>query len=169
MQWVAVLALFAGAVAARADDKPASRADDKPFDDASFVAMAASGGMHEVALGKLAQTKAKNDGVKQLGEMLVKDHTKANEQLKAAAKAANIPVPDKMNAHDLKDLETFQNYKGTNFDGDFVKHQVADHVNDIALFTRASKEAKSKEIRDFATNSLPVLKKHLEAAKKLEK
>lgn len=168
MQWVLALALFTGLVAARADDQKPQPGSDKPFDDATFVAMAASGGMHEVALGKIAQEKAKNDAVKQFGEMLVKEHTKSNEQLKAAAKAANIPVPEKMNAHHQKEVEMFQSYKGENFDRDFAKHQVAAHVNTIALFTRASKEARSKEIKDFATTSLPVLKKHLEMAKKLE-
>jgi putative membrane protein len=169
MQWAAVLVLFTGLVAARADQKNPPAGSDQPFNDAAFVAMAASDGMHEVVLGKIAQQKAKNDAVKQYGEMLVKDHTKANEQLKAAAKAANIPVPEKMNAHHQKEVERFQNYKGENFDQDFAKHEVADHVNAIALFTRASKEAKNPQIKNFATQTLPALKKHLEAAKKLEK
>jgi predicted outer membrane protein len=53
VQLVAALALLASLLAARADDtKPGS---NQPFDDATFVAMAASDGMHEFELGKIAQ------------------------------------------------------------------------------------------------------------------
>jgi len=165
MQLGAALTLFAG-LAARADDaKPA----EKPFDDATFVMMAASDGMHEIELGKIAVGHAKRDDVKKFADMLVKDHTKAGEDLRAVAKAANIPVPAKMNEHDQAEVDMFRKYKGADFDGEFVKHEVADHTKAIALFTRASKEAKNPAIKDFATKTLPVLEKHLEAAKKLQK
>jgi putative membrane protein len=74
-----------------------------------------------------------------------------------------------MNDHDQKNLEQFKNYKGQNFDQDYVNAQVEDHTQDIALFTRASKEAKDPAIKKFATQTLPTLKSHLEAAKKLQK
>jgi putative membrane protein len=161
----AAVLLLAGLTAARSQT---TRPDDKPFSDAEFVKMAASDGMHEVELGKLAQTKGRTDAVKKFGETLVNDHTKANEELKKIAKEANIPVPDKMLDKDQKDVEMFKEYKGTNFDADFAKHEVKDHEEAIALFTRASKEAKNDKIKAFATKSLPVLQKHLEEAKKIQ-
>lgn len=161
---VAAVMLLAVVIGVRADDKkPANQV----FNDAEFVKMAASDGMHEVELGKLAQTMAKNDGVKKFAEQLVNDHTKSNESLKSAAKAANIPVPDKISEHHQKEIDRFKNYKGTDFDKDFIQHEVKDHTQAIALFTQASKEAKHKEIKDFATATLPVLQQHLETAKKL--
>jgi len=153
----------AGAMSARADDAK------KPFDDTDFVAKAASGGMCEVAVGKIAETQAKTDAVKKFAQRIVKDHSKANEQLKQVAKAANIALPTAMNDHDQKNLEQFKNYKGQNFDQDYVNAMVEDHTQDIALFTQASKEAKDPAIRKFATQTLPTLKSHLEAAKKLQK
>jgi len=167
MSLFAAVALFAAVLGARAEDK--KPAPDQPFDDQTFVNMAASDGMHEVELGKIAAAKAKNDDVKKFAEMMIKDHTAANEELKGAAKAANIPVPDKLSDKHQKDLDMFKDYKGTDFDKDYMKHMVADHTEAVALFTRASKEAKSKEIKDFATKTLPVIQKHLEEAKKLSK
>jgi len=151
--------------AARADEKPA----DKPFDDAMFVKIAASGGMAEVELGKVGSEKGKSSDVKQFADRLVKDHTKANEELKAAAKAAGIEVPAKIDEKHQKHVEMFRNYKGENFDRDYAKHMVKDHEEDVALFTRASKEAKSQELKDFAAKTLPTLQEHLEMAKKLDK
>ena len=159
----AAVLLLAGVTALRSQTK-----DEKPFNDADFVKIAASAGMHEVEISKLAQTKARNDAVKKFAETLVNDHTKINDALKAAAKDANIPVPDKLLDEHQKEVDMFREYKGTNFDVDFVKHQVKDHEQAVALFTRATKEAKNEKIKDFATKYLPTLQSHLEQAKKLQ-
>src|ERR1044071_7455445 len=95
MKLLAAVALFAVVIGARAEEKPAPPAE-QPLDDATFVKTAAIAGMAEVELGKIGAEKAKNADVKKFAEQMVKDHGKANEDLKAAAKAANIPVPDKI-------------------------------------------------------------------------
>jgi putative membrane protein len=164
---IAAVAILAVVIGVRAADKPP--AGDQLFDDATFVKMAAIDGMHEVELGKIGAAQAKNDDVKKFAEMMVKDHGKADEELKAAAKAANIAVPDKIDDKHQKHIDHFKNYMGTNFDDDYMKHMVADHTEVVALFTRASKEAKNKELKDFATRTLPVIQGHLEQAKKLSK
>lgn len=61
--------------------------------DAEFAVNAANGGMAEVALGDLAQQKASNAEVKSFAATMVKDHSKANEELKALAAAKNITLP----------------------------------------------------------------------------
>ena len=59
-------------------------------DDKKFVKDAAIGGLTEVELGKLAAQKGSSDAVKQFGQKLVDDHTKANDELKQVASAENI-------------------------------------------------------------------------------
>ena len=54
-------------------------------EDSKFAVMAASGGMMEVQLGELAQQKAASQRVKDFGAMMVRDHTKANDELKNLA------------------------------------------------------------------------------------
>src|SRR4051795_6002893 len=61
--------------------------------DQSFVKEAAAGGMAEVELGRLAEERASSPGVKQFGQRMVDDHTKANEELKAIAQRKNIALP----------------------------------------------------------------------------
>ncbi len=53
--------------------------------DTKFVLEAANGGMAEVSLGKLAAEKATSPDVKQFGQRMADDHSKANEELKALA------------------------------------------------------------------------------------
>jgi putative membrane protein len=162
-----VVSLFLGSIAvASADDK---KSDDQPFDDITFVQTAMGDGMHEIELGKIADEKAKNPEVKKFAERMIKDHTNAGEGLKVAAKAANIPVPEIMDEKLKKHVEFFKNYRGSDFDSDYIKHMVKDHTEAVALFSRASTEAKNKSIRDFAAKTLPTVREHLELAKKLSK
>jgi putative membrane protein len=152
-----------GVAGLRAED---TKPGQKPFDDAEFVKIAASDGMHEVALGKIAEGKAKTEPVKSFAERMVKDHTKIGEDLKKAASSAGIPLPEMMSEKDQKHVEHFQSYKGTNFDGDYMKHMISDHEAAVALFTKASQEAKNPAIKDFAAKTLPTVQEHLKLAKK---
>ena len=61
-------------------------------DDQEFVQKAASAGRMEVEHGKMAASKAANAQVKAFGNMLVKDHTAANQQLMAIARRKNITI-----------------------------------------------------------------------------
>jgi len=144
------------------------RAENKPFDDASFVATAASGGMHEVELAKSAQAHAKNDAVKKFAETLATDHSKANEELKKVATEGGLKIPDKMSPEHQKMVDTFKDYKGVNFDLNYLKHMISGHEKSAALFKQATKEAKDAKLKDFAAKTLPVIEAHLEAARKLE-
>jgi putative membrane protein len=158
----AAVALVAAPFGARAEDKA-------PFEDAAFVKMAAIGGMYEVYLGDLVAKKTTNDDVKKFAERVVKDHTAANAELLVAAKAGGFEVPAKIDDKHQQKYEAFKAYKGDAFDRDYVKDMVKDHEEDVALFTRASKDAKNPAIKEFATKTLPTLQKHLEMVKKLDK
>src|SRR5215208_3996462 len=61
--------------------------------DKTFVMEAAKGGMAEVELGRLATEKAANADVKQFGQRMVDDHSKANEQLKSLAAQKGVTLP----------------------------------------------------------------------------
>jgi putative membrane protein len=60
--------------------------------DKDFVNQAAQGGMTEVALSKLAEQRASNAQVKSFAQQMVKDHTKANQELTSLAGRKSITV-----------------------------------------------------------------------------
>ena len=147
-----------GATAGLADDK-------EPLTDANFVAKAWTGGIHEVELGKLAATNAADAEVKKFAERMVADHSKANEDLKPLARAANISLPEKLTADQQKEIDRFKTLKGADFDRAYMAHQVKDHEKCEALCSRAIKELKDPGLKAFATKSLPTIQEHLKTAR----
>ncbi|HVK09676.1 MAG TPA: DUF4142 domain-containing protein [Gemmataceae bacterium] len=137
------------------------------FNDAEFVKKAASSGMKEVQMGKLGSTMGKSGDVKKFAEMIVTDHTKANTELMAAARAAGVAVPEAPAAEDQKEVDMMKEHKDADFDKHFAEHMVKSHEKGVALFTRASKEAKDPNLKAFAAKTLPTLQMHLDMAKKL--
>src|SRR5579859_4084802 len=70
--------------------------------DARFAVEAANGGMAEVVFGKLALEKSNNARVKDFANMMVTDHSKVNDELKALAKKLNISLPDSIASDESK-------------------------------------------------------------------
>jgi putative membrane protein len=159
--FAAALALCAAASLC-ADDKKTELA----LDDATFVKMAASGGMFEIAAAKTATAAAKNPEAKKFAEQMIADHTKAAEELKAAAKAAGVDVPTQMSEKHQQMLKALTDAKGGDFDKAYFQTMVKSHEESAALFTRAPQAVKSRELKDFAHKTLLVVEKHLEMAKK---
>src|SRR5262245_47473077 len=70
-----------------------SAADKPGHAEREFITKAASGGRMEVELGRYATTHAASDRVKQFGQRMVDDHTKANDELKQVADRQSVPLP----------------------------------------------------------------------------
>jgi len=153
----------------RADDKKDPAKDDKAFSDAEFVNKAVVGGMTEVALGKLAVANGKSEAVKKFGQKMVDDHSKAGDDLKAAAKKGGFEVPEKLDAEHQKMVDKFKDLKGEEFDKAYVKDMVEDHEKDVKEFGKASKELKDANLKEFATKTLTVVEGHLKMVKELDK
>lgn len=54
--------------------------------------------MEDAVLGKMAAEKRDSKAVKDFGNMMVMDHGKANDELKAIAQKKNIPLPAGLDA-----------------------------------------------------------------------
>ena len=136
-------------------------------DDAKFAVAAANGGMAEVELGQLAQQKAANAKVKDFGAMMVTDHTKANDEMKALAKTKGITLPVAIDTDEQKVKDDLSAKSSADFDKAYVSNMIDDHKKDIKEFEDASKNCKDADLKAFAAKTLPTLKMHLDAIQKI--
>lgn len=134
-------------------------------DDSKFAVEAASGGMMEVQLGELAQQKASSQRVKDFGAMMVRDHTKANDELKSLAGMKNVTLPPAPGEDHMDHIKKLSQKSGKEFDKDYMKMMVDDHKEDIDHFEKAAKNATDADIKAFASKILPTLRVHLDSAK----
>ena len=134
---------------------------------AKFVRQAAEGGLAEVELGKLATEKAASPQVKQFGQRMVDDHSKANDELKEIASSQGIQVPDKLSAKDEMTKERLSKLSGEQFDKAYMSDMVKDHTKDVADFQRESQSGKNPQVKEFASKTLPTLESHLKQAKEI--
>ncbi len=135
--------------------------------DRQFIKKAAQGGLAEVELGKLATEKAASPEVKQFGQRMVDDHSKANDQLKQVASEKGITVPEKLSPKDAATKARLEKLSGKAFDRAYMHDMVLDHTKDVSEFRTESKTAKDPDVKNFASQTLPTLEDHLKEAKSI--
>jgi putative membrane protein len=138
--------------------------------DQQFVDFAAQTDMVEANLGQLAQTAASSQPVKDYAQMLVTDHTKDFNQLYDIAHLNNLNRPDAIDAElDKKMIDPFQKLQGAAFDHHYIQGMIAGHTQAIAIYKKEAADAQNPALKAYAEQTLPVLQKHLDGAKDLEK
>ncbi len=161
-------ALLAGAlvVSGYTDAGAASDAKSNKLSssDTSFLKDAATGGMMEVELGKIAQEKGASEKVKAFGKQMEEDHGKANDELKQLATSKGVELPTSLGVKQKLSVETLSKLSGQNFDRRYMTTMIDDHKNDVKNFEKAASKAKDPDVKAFASKTLPTLKKHLQMA-----
>jgi putative membrane protein len=137
-------------------------------DDAKFATAAANGGMAEVALGQLALTKTSNAAIKDFANMMVTDHSKANNELMAIAKTKNITLPSEPDSVHMKKKDDLSNMNGADFDKAYVSAMIDGHKKTLDLMNDEAKDGKDADLKAFAAKTAPTVKMHLDAINKIK-
>jgi putative membrane protein len=142
-------------------------AQDKASDKASqkFLKEAIEGNLAEVQMGQLAQKNGNSEGVRSYGQMLVKDHSDANQKATQAANDLGVTPPTEPNSKQKSSHDRMSKLTGAKFDQAFIKDMVTDHKKDIKEYEAEAK--KNDAAGSYAKESLPVLRKHLQNAEAL--
>jgi putative membrane protein len=138
------------------------------MDQAEFLIDAASGGMMEVEMGRMAANQAQHAEVKKFAQMMVTDHTKTNNELKTLAASKNVTLPERMGNDHQKHMDKMADYRGTEFDREYMDLMVEDHEDDVKKFRKASQnDDYDAEVRAFASKTLTTLEQHLQRARQV--
>ena len=152
-----------------AKDENDTKFDDTEIEgDTKFAVKAADAGMLEVQLGELAQSKGVSKEVKDLGKMMVTEHSKANEELKALAQTKNISLPATLSDECRKKYQDLAEKSGADFDDAFTEAMVKDHKNAIDDFQKEADKGNDPDLKSWAAGKLATLEHHLDMSKSAE-
>lgn len=154
-----VLALCAARWYTSADDKIA------PGDD--FVKRASAAGIAQMRFGLIAAQQAADPDVRRFGKRMIDDHGSANAVLKDLADRKAIQVAADMDEQHRALANKLEHIRGPEFDRVYLKAQVKDHEEMVALFEAQAQRGLDADFRAFAERMLPILRDQLEAAREL--
>jgi putative membrane protein len=139
-----------------------------PMTAQAFADAAAATDMTELEAAKLAQTMGKDKAVKDFAAMMIKDHTKASADLKAAAAKATPAVTPAgaMTAEQKADMAALKS-AGDGFDKLYGAKMVAGHEKALEMLKGYAASGDNEALKDFAGKTAPVVSGHLDMARKL--
>lgn len=138
------------------------------MDAEDFVNDASAMGVAEVHNATLALTKASSQDIKDFAQRMLDDHSAANQQLaQTASGKEDIELADEATLMAKAKALILQLRSGESFDQAYANNQVVAHEKSVELYEKAAKELGDADLKAYAAEQLPILRKHLEMARQL--
>ncbi len=137
-------------------------------EEEAFIKSAGAGNSAEIQMAETALKKSQNPDVKEFAQMMVNDHTTANDDLSQVAKAHNLSFPPAAPAKEVAMDTTMTALTGATFDKTYIKHMVAGHTKVLSEYKKAAGEVKDPALAAYVTKVTPTVEAHLKAAQDLE-
>ncbi|MFP5077884.1 DUF4142 domain-containing protein [Rhizobium sp. YIM 134829] len=138
------------------------------IDRATFLKVLASANEFEIQSSKIALEKSQSTPLKQAAEMIIADHTKAADKLKATltGKGVAVPPPTLSPKHSLM-IDQLKAADAKAFDRLYLDMQAQAHLEAVALFRTYAGSGDDQELVGFTRETLPSLETHLAHVTKL--
>jgi putative membrane protein len=137
--------------------------------DEQFLVDAAGINLEEIKLSQLAQQNSMAPDVKEMAKMMETEHTTCLNDLKALAEKKSITIPTSITKEGEDAYQKLMNISGTEFDKKYCDMMVDGHKNAISEFEKTSTDSNDPDIRTWASETLPALRKHLDHALNCQK
>ncbi len=134
----------------------------------NFVDEASAKGIAEIETAKMALDKGTSEDVKQFAQMMIDDHTKANQELAQLAQAKDLEMSDEATLMDKAKAMILKLRDGENFDEAYANNQVVAHEQTIEMYQDYVESGENADLKQFAQKTLPKLEEHLKKAKDLQ-
>jgi putative membrane protein len=134
--------------------------DDPSRGDKDFVHDVAIANMAEIEVGKLASERSTNAEVKKFADMMVRDHTSANNKLDTLVRKHNMTLPTEVDEkhRDLRDK--LSKLKGAEFDREYMQAMVDGHE---AMVDKLGSRIDKKSLGDWEAKYRDLSGKKVEA------
>jgi putative membrane protein len=154
-----------------------------------FAEQATYAGNAEVKLGQLALERAQSPAVKDFAQMMVRDHSKAGNELKQAVSRHDVQPPAGLDAEHQRLYDRLSALRGAEFDREYMKAMVDGHKKvKSMLASRTMDDRASRDrtrgvtgtsgsttgatpldmaVNQWAAKSLPSVERHLQTAEQI--
>jgi putative membrane protein len=153
---LSIATLLWGAGAAQAGTNALSQQDQ------AYLQGAHQGNLAEIAAGTLAQSKSQDQQVKDLGAMLIADHTKLDAAVRQVASATGTSLPSAPNAEQRAMQSQMQQAPAGEFDALFVTGQISGHAKTMRLGEQELSNGSDARVKTNARAAAPVIARHLD-------
>lgn len=133
----------------------------------NFITTAIDGGRTEVKLANVATHVSQNPRIVRFAKMMITDHTKGIEELKALRRKELINQNDVLSFEHRKLIDSLSKLSGTDFDKAYMHVMVADHEETADMFKEETQEREAS-VQTFARKTLPTIEMHLDSAKAID-
>lgn len=142
--------------------------------DANIAAIVSVAGKLDIAYGKIAMSKSKNEKVREFADRMVTDHSAVQNAAEKLLKKLGVTPVENDTSRGLaengeKVKAKLRSLKGAEFDKFYIDNEVAYHelvVN--AVENVLIKNAKNAELKGTLESVLPLFVRHLEHAKAIQ-
>ena len=136
--------------------------------DMTYVQNAAASDMFEIETSKLALERAAKPSVKTYAQMMIDEHTKSSNELKAAADQRGIPVPAALPSDKQAKVDALRGLSGAEFDNQYLADQRSGHQETLAKVNAYLAAAPAGPLKDHAAKVTGVVQKHLNSLEKIK-
>lgn len=130
---------------------------------AAYVAKAGASDLFEQRSSKLVLSTTKDAKIRSFATMMVSDHAKSTEMVKAAAiKAGLKPAAPQLTADQQSKIASLNKATGATRDKLYWDQQKTAHAQALELHQTYAKSGSSEPLKSAAAQIVPVVKHHIE-------
>lgn len=136
-----------------------------------FVQKASMSNMFEIESSKLALERAQKPETRQFAQMMIRDHTQAGNDLKAAvedAKLGTALMAATLDEDHQEKMDKLRDKSAEDFDAAYMEMQEDAHDDAVGLFERYAENGDQPRLKQFASKTLPVLRQHEKHTDKMD-
>jgi putative membrane protein len=135
--------------------------------DRTFLRQNAQTDLAEIALGKYVRDHTRDARVRKFAAMVVEDHQKALDQVRAAARDLDVGLPNAPSQLQRQNANLVMRQDAATLDHRYLRGEVTAHQMSIEQTKTELNDGSDHRVLRFARSYLPVAEDHLKDAKKL--
>jgi predicted outer membrane protein len=129
--------------------------------DRDLLVKVRQAGLWEMPAGEYARTRAESQRVKEVGRLIMEEHSKLDLMTRQAAKKLGVALPDEPNADQQRWLAQLASESGPAFDKDYVNLLRAAHGKVFTVVAGVRSGTRNSEVRKFAAEGINFVMRHM--------